>query len=247
MTLQYRPDNDRLVYCDSNNKLLDTCACDGCNDSVACHRFNACCDVTTFEERLNHPHFIVISDSKYTSLGDPSCIVYDSCCYCSHDSASSFPPNVPPSEVTASADTSCDNCQTATGPFCEVCKDTDCAGCDYVQRYAQVSVSGLSGTINASEKATFEGTHIIDGQSSPGNCGGNLDLTDSASIELSREGSFYWRIRLKVSDTGYFRTADFRTPTSIPSADAKCNYDASYIRQGSFPSSWVTGGTVVVS
>jgi len=133
MALQYREDTDRLLYITdtgaSDGALMNECCCDTCSDSVACHRYDACCDDTTFEERPTYPHYVVISDTKYTALGDPACVIYNGCCYCDHDSTTNKALNVVDTGITADTSfTSCDSCNAVHEDTCEVCQN--CNDCD---------------------------------------------------------------------------------------------------------------------
>jgi len=165
MTLQYRPDNDRLLYCDTNDKLMSACGCDSCADSVACHRFNACCDGTVFSERESYPHFIVIPDTTYDDLGDPACVLYNKCCYCNHDSTSTFPPNVPPGDVSAASETNCDSCNNVYQDSCAVCPG-NCNSCTpRLSRIMTATFSGVTGgTITPNGIAEVNGAHVMHNQ-----------------------------------------------------------------------------------
>ena len=141
MALQYREDTDRLLYITdtgaSDGALMNECCCDTCSDSVACHRYDACCDAATFEERTTYPHYVVISDTKYTALGDPACVIYNGCCYCDHDSTTNKALNVVDTGITTDTSfTSCDSCNNIHEDSCDVCNT--CNDCDPRMRRSYV-------------------------------------------------------------------------------------------------------------
>jgi len=144
MALQFRDDTDRLLYIAdtgaSQGKLMNECCCDTCSDTAACHRYDACCDDTTYDERLTYPHYVVISDAKYTALSDPTCVLHNGCCYCDHDSTTNKKPNVDTSGITDAGHTTCDSCNVVHEDSCITCNT--CNSCDpSVPRTAAVTVS----------------------------------------------------------------------------------------------------------
>ncbi len=155
MTLQYRSDTDRLLYIESGadvGDLANECCCEECADAVACHRFESCCDdEIAFDDLPDHPHYIVIGDARYTTLGDPSCVVYDDCCYCTHTTTDK-PINVTETEVTASSEANCADCYDTDGDDCEFC--VPCNDCDpMMQRTFTITFNAdfKSGTFSTPE------------------------------------------------------------------------------------------------
>jgi len=148
--LQYRPDNDRLLYVTETggDALMRECCCDSCSDTVACHRYDACCDDNTgYDDLLTNPHYIVISDSYYTTLSDPNCVVVNSCCYCSHDSTTTLGPTKS-SGVTASSNSTCHQCLDSEGISCTFCNG--CNDCDPpLPNDYNMSFSGITSSVSA--------------------------------------------------------------------------------------------------
>jgi len=144
MTLQYRPDNDHLIYLGdvSGDPLAAACCCATETDNI---RFDLCCDDVPFDERIEHPHFIVISPARDTALGSPTMVLYGTCCYqrVTDPASTIFPVNVVESLVTVSAAENCEGCNQTDGGLCDYCS-SPCNDCDPPLRgYYTISFSGI--------------------------------------------------------------------------------------------------------
>lgn len=134
MTLQYRPDTDRLLYLpgeDPEDPLMGECCCE-LEEEEDNIKFDACCDAP-FDDLEEYPHFIVIGPTRYAALGNPAVVVYGDppCCYGrASPPETDYPVNVNEPDVTASSESSCDECNLSEGSDCVYC--SRCNDCDPV-------------------------------------------------------------------------------------------------------------------
>jgi len=126
MPLQRRGDTERLLKFDTGD-LMNECCCPGCTDPP-CHKFEACCDGAYYDDLPTYPHYIVITNSQYLTLGSPDCVVYHYCCYCDHSETIEHTTVQNESEVYASTYTDCSSCNDDDGANCGNCNH--CNSCD---------------------------------------------------------------------------------------------------------------------
>lgn len=135
MTLQYRPDTDHLLYIPDEeaspaDPLMAECCCELDPEGTENVRFDACCDRAAFNDLPDHPHFIVISEARDDALGNPEIVVYGECCYYRIVDPTRFPVSVVENDVTASTQSTCEECFATEGegydcPYCNTCNDCD--------------------------------------------------------------------------------------------------------------------------
>lgn len=178
-TLQYRPDNDHLLYIDDieGDPLAAECCCTLLDitppdeppydphppieddpdpaplppgdppDAGYNVVFYPCCTDIPFDDRIEHPNFIVVTDTWDNANGNPGMVVYHDCCYYRWN-MSIFPANVDNTDISVSSTTTCQACNAEDGADC-LFYETTCNGCnpDLKGKYNIEVTDGVGGSI----------------------------------------------------------------------------------------------------
>jgi len=250
MPLQYREDTDRLLYITdsgaADGQLMRECCCDTCVDSVACHRYDACCDAATYEELPTYPHYVVISDTKYTALGDPACVLYNGCCYCDHDSTTNKTMNVVDTGITADTSFSnCDSCNAVYEDTCITCNT--CNDCDpRLPRSYVITVDATPGGAFSGATAATLKAELVEATATPwtGSCDWRRFFDDTGvgwtvlREKQLRYVSTYWRVFVSSISGGH--SSELRQDTGDTGANDTCD-------PTTLPYDVLTGGGTLIS